>query len=642
MHQLGRTKTRMRPYTSAVLFLFPFACTFAAELHVPEDYPTIEAALLVAANYDTVDIGPGVYEPAFNLLYTTRPVSLIGRGGAAVTTLVARLFVDGPAGYSDTCHIEGLHFTLSSDRQLLLRNHNFAIRRNVFDLINVCCNATLYMETECKGIFENNLVRRHAYGLMFDGNSTMIARNNIFMECAFLAIIVADNHSSVFKYNCFSANGGDISGDSLDEGNLFEDPQINVVTFELLQSSPCIDAGDPSGHFDPDGSPAEIGPDYYEQPLRDFRIYQSDRLHVTDHNPRFAWHFYSSDGGQEAYELEVGSDADWSDAEMWHVGPVISDDTTVVYGGMPLFDATPYFARVRDSVNVWSKWVQLQFRMNGLPTVPTQNSPSSLGEVAGNPATVGAIVAFDPEADSQQLQFAIFMDDSLLVEESPLVPPTPVSEGDTVSWTGTVPLLENGSFIWAVRAFDGYEYTSYWDAWQVFFVNAIQEAPSVVTLHGPETDSIVYSQHPYFAWTPAGDPDPHDTVQYDYRISIDSLFAFALVVDSLADTTYADSVALETGRRYWWKVLSRDNHGLTAQSEVAQFRTYKPGDVDKSWSLTSADIITLVNYVFKGQPLAVPECGGRANSDSVINAADIIWLVNTVFRGGAEPKAGCG
>jgi hypothetical protein len=126
-----------------------------------------------------------------------------------------------------------------------------------------------------------------------------------------------------------------------------------------------------------------------------------------------------------------------------------------------------------------------------------------------------------------------------------------------------------------------------------------------------------------------------------HRVAIDSLFAFAQATDSLQDTVHAQAVPLEAGRRYWWKVISRDNHGLTSQSAVETFRTYRPGDVNGSWSLTSADIIALVNYVFKGQPLSVPQCAGRCNGDGVVSSSDIIWLVNTVFKGGAEPMAGC-
>jgi len=62
------------------------------------------------------------------------------------------------------------------------------------------------------------------------------------------------------------------------------------------------------------------------------------------------------------------------------------------------------------------------------------------------------------------------------------------------------------------------------------------------------------------------------------------------------------------------------------------------GDVNLSTTLTSADIIYLVNYVFKGG--AEPTCSalsGDVNCSGTVNSADIIYLVGYVFKGGAPP-----
>jgi len=66
------------------------------------------------------------------------------------------------------------------------------------------------------------------------------------------------------------------------------------------------------------------------------------------------------------------------------------------------------------------------------------------------------------------------------------------------------------------------------------------------------------------------------------------------------------------------------------------------GDVDTSGSVSSADIIYMVNSVFKGgpAPLPVPEAGD-VNCSSSRTSADIIFLVNFVFKGGAAPCDAC-
>ena len=63
-----------------------------------------------------------------------------------------------------------------------------------------------------------------------------------------------------------------------------------------------------------------------------------------------------------------------------------------------------------------------------------------------------------------------------------------------------------------------------------------------------------------------------------------------------------------------------------------------PGDVNVSGSVTSADIIQLVGYIFKGGAPPLPcVANGDVNCDGSVTSADIIWLVGFVFKGGAPP-----
>ena len=65
------------------------------------------------------------------------------------------------------------------------------------------------------------------------------------------------------------------------------------------------------------------------------------------------------------------------------------------------------------------------------------------------------------------------------------------------------------------------------------------------------------------------------------------------------------------------------------------------GDVDASGTVTSADIVYLINYVFKSGPAPTHPNNGDVNASCVVNAADVIYLVGYVFKGGPEPQAGC-
>jgi len=62
------------------------------------------------------------------------------------------------------------------------------------------------------------------------------------------------------------------------------------------------------------------------------------------------------------------------------------------------------------------------------------------------------------------------------------------------------------------------------------------------------------------------------------------------------------------------------------------------GDVNNDQLITSADIISLVGYVFKGGHPPYPHgAAGDVNCSGVVNSSDIIALVNYVFKGGATP-----
>jgi len=70
---------------------------------------------------------------------------------------------------------------------------------------------------------------------------------------------------------------------------------------------------------------------------------------------------------------------------------------------------------------------------------------------------------------------------------------------------------------------------------------------------------------------------------------------------------------------------------------VYEATTTYSGDVNADGDITSADIIYMVIYVFKGGPPAVIPSHSDVNCDGVTTSADIIYLVNYVFKSGTEP-----
>jgi hypothetical protein len=66
------------------------------------------------------------------------------------------------------------------------------------------------------------------------------------------------------------------------------------------------------------------------------------------------------------------------------------------------------------------------------------------------------------------------------------------------------------------------------------------------------------------------------------------------------------------------------------------------GDVNLSSSITSADVIVLVNFIFKGGAPPQPcPAAGDVNCNGSLTSADVIMLVNFVFKSGPAPCNGC-
>jgi hypothetical protein len=61
------------------------------------------------------------------------------------------------------------------------------------------------------------------------------------------------------------------------------------------------------------------------------------------------------------------------------------------------------------------------------------------------------------------------------------------------------------------------------------------------------------------------------------------------------------------------------------------------GDANGDGIVDPADVVYLINYLFKEGPVPDPEEAGDANCDGVIDPADVVYLINYLFRGWPPP-----
>jgi hypothetical protein len=201
--------------------------------------------------------------------------------------------------------------------------------------------------------------------------------------------------------------------------------------------------------------------------------------------------------------------------------------------------------------------------------------------------------------------------------------------------------------------------------------------PKVPTLLAPENSSTVSAYAPQFVWaneSVGSDVEyfwrakayriPDDTASeysqvwsfnvdatapifYTLQVSDDSLFTpgpeFYEYTD-ISDTSFTLPDTLLDSTIYYWRVKASDGLGHESgwQKHPFQFtaRQFTYGDANGDGIINSADVVYLINYLFKGGDPPVP-CSeaGDVNCDGVINSADVVYLINYLFKGGPPP--GC-
>ncbi len=90
---------------------------------------------------------------------------------------------------------------------------------------------------------------------------------------------------------------------------------------------------------------------------------------------------------------------------------------------------------------------------------------------------------------------------------------------------------------------------------------------------------------------------------------------------------------------YYWRVKARDAFGNETISPVQFFyvQTFVCGDANGDGATNVGDVVTIINYVFKGGPAPDPMRSADANGDGDVNVGDAVFLINFIFKGGPPP-----
>ena len=112
--------------------------------------------------------------------------------------------------------------------------------------------------------------------------------------------------------------------------------------------------------------------------------------------------------------------------------------------------------------------------------------------------------------------------------------------------------------------------------------------------------------------------DGRFTVDSFYSVGLSPLAIFAADLDNDGDLDLATANSLSNNVSVLLNSLSIDPNG-DAQ-------------------ITIADVVYLVNYLFKGGPTPQPIQAGDANCDGRVTISDAVYLISYLFKGGPTPK----
>jgi hypothetical protein len=259
------------------------------KIEVPLDRPTIQQAIDITLNGDTVLVKPGTYVQ--NILFRGKKIKLLSENGPE-GTIIAKL-VDGAAlvifsGTEDSNTVlrgftlQGARFVPNGSAisivnaspiiennylientgdtsVLYVRNGSPKIRRNLIANNNTGVSAIGFFSGPGGQITNNTIANNTGDGVRITSAMGMEMINNIIAFNSGYGIRSAGgvNSSSTISYNDIYADSqGTYFAAIPTFGDIYDDPQFaggNPFDYHLSDSSPCIDAGDPSFPVPPGG-----------------------------------------------------------------------------------------------------------------------------------------------------------------------------------------------------------------------------------------------------------------------------------------------------------------------------------------------------------------------------------------------------
>jgi parallel beta-helix repeat protein len=576
---------------------FRFFTRPPTHIYVPNDFPTIQAAINVAVTGDTVFIANGVYSGEGN-----NNIDFHGK------SIMVKSENNNPDGCIIDCEGNGRGFYFHSEESY----------GSILDGITI--KNAIYCGIECNNsspTIENCVISYCAdWGLYCESSSAYISKCTFSQNSGGWAAIGCVYDSDPLIANClFSYNTSTMVGGLL---CYTSNPIIRKCTFvfnsgDMASAIYCYQDKEQT-RSNPTIENSIIA---FNGPIKAIYCEPSDNVTFTCSdiygNPGGDWtgQIYSQlNTNGNISENPFFCDTSVSDFRLHNNSPCLPE-----YSGCGLIGAY--------DMGCWS---------TEITNMIIENEPD-FNHVNNNIPTFCWI--FQDTSGNGQIQFEIGVgtDDDWIISE--MWNPPVFESPDTFSIYGGQPLIDGETYFVRMRiaTVEG------WSLWyeMAFHMNA---NPGLFSLIDPSnTDGVPEIElKPLFTWMYSVDPDPFDTVFYLLQIATDSSFQFMNQIQDLTDSQYTFINELEAGEQYWWKVKAEDHYGgLTWSSNVLNFWIMLCGDANNDKTVNISDAVYIINYVFIGGGPPIPLESGDSNCDGDCNISDAVWIINYVFVGGNDP-----
>ncbi|MEW6109738.1 MAG: hypothetical protein AB1632_11320 [Nitrospirota bacterium] len=245
-----------------------------------------------------------------------------------------------------------------------------------------------------------------------------------------------------------------------------------------------------------------------------------------------------------------------------------------------LNDNTYYYVRAKASdgtaESTWSDVVGFFVNtVNDAPSSPVLANPSNGSGVNVFNPTLSVHNSTDIDGDVLNYEFEIYEDASMvnLISGATGIQETP----QITSWTVPVNLIENKTYYWRARAYDGELYSA-WMYPASFMINTANDAPSAPVLYLPLQGSSHDTLYPTLSINNAVDPDS-DSLTYDFEIYSSGILIQSITgipQDISGITSISLSSALTDNTTYNWRARAYDGDRYGAWMDMATFSIHLP------------------------------------------------------------------